>query len=106
MKKVDVESPLAQAVLGMRRSGKSVVCRQAMKASGVKFGYVDFDDEALAKLDAGDLDDVLQTVYAVYGQVDHFLFDEIKMSRAGICSSTDFCELENTWSSPARTPAC
>ena len=78
MKKVDVESPLAQAVLGMRRSGKSVVCRQAMKDSGVKFGYVDFDDEALAKLEADDLDDVLQTVYEVYGQVDHFLFDEIQ----------------------------
>ena len=78
MKKVDVRSPLAQAVLGMRRSGKSVVCRQAMKDSGVSFGYVDFDDEALAKLEAGDLDDVLQTVYEVYGQVDHFLFDEIQ----------------------------
>ena len=78
MKKVDVKSPLAQAVLGMRRSGKSVVCRQAMKDSGVNFGYVDFDDEALAKLDAGDLDDVLQIVYEVYGQVDHFLFDEIQ----------------------------
>ena len=78
MKKVDVKSPLAQAVLGMRRSGKSVVCRQAMKDSGVSFGYVDFDDEALAKLEAGDLDDVLQTVYEVYGQVDHFLFDEIQ----------------------------
>ena len=78
MKKVDVQSSLAQAVLGMRRSGKSVVCRQAMKDSGVKFGYVDFDDEALAKLEAGDLDDVLQTVYEVYGQVDHFLFDEIQ----------------------------
>lgn len=78
MKKVDVESPLAQAVLGMRRSGKSVVCRQAMKDSGVKFGYVDFDDEALAKLEADDLDNVLQTVYEVYGQVDHFLFDEIQ----------------------------
>ena len=77
MTKVDVASPLAQAVVGMRRSGKSVVCRRAMKESAVAFGYVDFDDEVLAKIDAAELDDVLQAVYEVYGNVDHFLFDEI-----------------------------
>lgn len=75
---IDVSSPLAQAVVGMRRSGKSVACRMAMKKSGVAFGYVDFDDEALAKIAASELDDVLQAVYDVYGQVEHFLFDEIQ----------------------------
>ncbi len=78
MKKVDVDSPLAQAVVGMRRSGKSVVCRKAMTDSAVAFGYVDFDDEVLAKIDASELDDVLQVVYDVYGNVDNFLFDEIQ----------------------------
>ena len=78
MKKVDVNSSLAQAVVGMRRSGKSVVCRRAMKESAVDFGYVDFDDEVLAKIDVAELDDVLQAVYEVYGNVDHFLFDEIQ----------------------------
>ena len=78
MGKVDVTSRLAQAVVGMRRSGKSVVCRTAMRNSGVAYGYVDFDDEVLAKIDASELDDVLQAVYEVYGSVDHFLFDEIQ----------------------------
>ena len=78
MAKVDVNSPLAQAVVGMRRSGKSVVCRKAMTDSDVAFGYVDFDDEVLAKIDASELDDVLQVVYEVYGNVDNFLFDEIQ----------------------------
>ena len=78
MAKVDVNSPLAQAVVGMRRSGKSVVCRKAMTDSAVAFGYVDFDDEVLAKIDASELDDVLQVVYDVYGNVDNFLFDEIQ----------------------------
>jgi predicted AAA+ superfamily ATPase len=78
MDKVDVTSRLAQAIVGMRRSGKSVVCRMAMKNSGVVYGYVDFDDEVLAKIDASELDDVLQVVYEVYGNVDHFLFDEIQ----------------------------
>ena len=78
MKKVDVVSPLAQAVIGMRRAGKSVVCRKAMKDSGVVYGYVDFDDETLAKIDISELDAVLQVIYDVYGNVDYFLFDEIQ----------------------------
>ena len=78
MKEVDANSPLAQAVVGMRRSGKSVVCRKAMKDSAIAFGYVDFDDEVLAKINAAELDDVLQVVYDVYGNVNYFLFDEIQ----------------------------
>lgn len=57
MMRIDVGSPLAQAVIGMRRSGKSVVCRQALLKSGVAFGYVDFDDESLAKISAESLDE-------------------------------------------------
>lgn len=76
--KIDVFSPLAQVVLGMRRSGKSVVCRTALKQAGVKFGYVDFDDEILARLNVEDLDGVLGAVYAVYGDVDTFFFDELQ----------------------------
>lgn len=78
LRKVDIESPLAQAVLGLRRSGKSVICRMALQNSRVSFGYVDFDDEALASLEASDLDDVLHAVYEVYGKVDYFFFDEIQ----------------------------
>lgn len=78
MRRIDVESPLAQAVLGMRRAGKSVVCRKALANAGVAFGYVDFDDEALSKVTAEHLDDVLHAVQAVYGPVTHFLFDEIQ----------------------------
>lgn len=78
MEKVDVESPLAQAVLGMRRSGKSVICRMALAKAGVKFGYVDFDDEVLANLKAENLDSVLEAVKDVYGEVSHFFFDEIQ----------------------------
>lgn len=78
MKRVDVRSPLAQVVLGMRRAGKSVVCRLALQASGVHFGYVDFDDEALYQLQAEDLEEVLAAVYAVYGEVETLFFDELQ----------------------------
>lgn len=78
MTRIDVESPLAQAVIGMRRSGKSVVCRQALLKSGVAFGYVDFDDESLARINAGNLDEILSCIHSVYGPVTHFFFDEIQ----------------------------
>ena len=78
MGRIDVGSPLAQAVLGMRRSGKSVLCRMALAQANVKFGYVDFDDETLSKLGAEDLDDVLDAVSACYGEIDTYFFDEIQ----------------------------
>lgn len=78
MRNIDIRSNLAQAVLGLRRSGKSVLCRMALQSAGVSFGYVDFDDEALAYLESSDLDDVLRAVYGVYGEVDYLFFDEIQ----------------------------
>ena len=78
MRRVDPGSPLAQVVLGMRRSGKSVICRTALKSAGIQFGYVDFDDEALARLSADNLDAVLRAVYEVYGEVNTLFFDEIQ----------------------------
>lgn len=78
MEKIDVNGSLAQAVLGMRRSGKSVICRMALAKAGVSFGYVDFDDEVLANLKSEHLDSVLDAVKEVYGEVSHFFFDEIQ----------------------------
>lgn len=76
--RIDVTSPLAQVVLGMRRAGKSVVCRSALKKSGIRYGYVDFDDEMLSRLKVDDLDDLLTAVYTVYGEVNTFFFDELQ----------------------------
>ena len=44
---VDLESHLAQVVIGVRRSGKSILCRNVLKNAGVHFAYVNFDDERL-----------------------------------------------------------
>ena len=65
MDKVDVTSHLAQAIVGMRRSGKSVVCRTAMKNSGVMYGYVDFDENypaAIAELEAAGIEQYVAEV--------------------------------------------
>ena len=78
LKEVDVFSPLAQVVMGMRRSGKTVLCHQALHAAGVNYAFINFDDETLANLDASQLNDVLQAAYVVYGDFNHILLDEIQ----------------------------
>ena len=75
---VDVNSPVAQIVIGVRRCGKSVVCRMALAKSGVKFGYIDFDDDALQGVLATDLNDVLKAAYIVYGPFEHLFLDEVQ----------------------------
>ena len=51
---------------------------KVLKESGVSFGYVNFDDEQLAGLKAEQLNDVLEALYKVYGDITHVLFDEIQ----------------------------
>ncbi len=75
---LDLNSPLAQVVIGVRRSGKSTLCMKVIKESGITFGYVNFDDEQLAKLRTEQLNDVLDAVYKVYGDVSHLFLDEVQ----------------------------
>ncbi len=42
---INLNSKLAQVVIGVRRSGKSVLCYNALRKSGVAFAYINFDDE-------------------------------------------------------------
>ncbi len=77
-KSLDLDSPLAQVVIGVRRSGKSTLCMKVIKESGLNFGYVNFDDEQLARLRAEQLNDVLDAVYKVYGDVNHLFLDEVQ----------------------------
>ncbi len=75
---IELESPLAQVVIGVRRCGKSTMCYQALTEAGVKYAYVNFDDENLALLNASDLNIVLETLYTLYGNFTHLFFDEIQ----------------------------
>lgn len=56
---IDLNSTQAQVVIGVRRSGKSTLCYNALTRSGVKFAYVNFDDERLIQMTGDDLNDVL-----------------------------------------------
>ncbi len=75
---INLQSKLAQVVIGVRRSGKSTLCFNALMKAGVHFAYVNFDDERLDKLESSDLDDVLQVLYKIYGDFDYLFLDEIQ----------------------------
>jgi len=75
---IDLESHLAQVVIGVRRSGKSTLCVNALEHAKVKYAYINFDDDRLAKADIDDMDTVLELLYKVYGQFTHLLLDEIQ----------------------------
>ncbi len=75
---INLKSKLAQVVIGVRRSGKSTLCFNALKKAKVQFAYANFDDERLEELGTQDLDKVLQILYKIYGKFDYLFLDEIQ----------------------------
>lgn len=75
---VDLNSPQAQVVIGVRRSGKSTLCLQTLSNADIKFAYVDFDDERLGGLETSQLNDVLEVLYKIYGDFKYIFLDEIQ----------------------------
>src|SRR5574344_1663857 len=65
---IDLKSNLAQVVIGVRRSGKSTLCINALERVKVKYAYVNFDDERLFNnITVDDMDSILEVLYKVYG---------------------------------------
>ena len=75
---VDLKSTQAQVVIGVRRSGKSTLCYQALQSADVKYAYADFDDERMADIEAKQLNDVLESLYKIYGDFNYLFLDEIQ----------------------------
>lgn len=75
---IQLNSKLAQIVIGVRRSGKSTLCMKVLMQSGVHFAYVNFDDERLQKVGVDELDVILQELYAIYGSFTHLFLDEVQ----------------------------
>ena len=75
---IQLNSKLAQIVIGVRRSGKSTLCMKVLMQSGVHFAYVNFDDERLQKVGVDELDVILQELYAIYGPFTHLFLDEVQ----------------------------
>lgn len=75
---IDLDSTQAQVVIGVRRSGKSTLCYQALTAAQKDFAYVDFDDERLKDITSDDLNDILEVLYKIYGDFHYLFLDEIQ----------------------------
>ena len=75
---VDLESDMAQVVIGVRRSGKSTLCYNVLKKHQKEFAYVNFDDERFEHLSSEDLNVVLEILYKVYGNFNYLFLDEIQ----------------------------
>ena len=75
---IDLDSELAQVVIGVRRSGKSTLCYNALHKKGVVFAYINFDDERLENLESADLNQILETLYKIYGDFQYLFIDEIQ----------------------------
>ena len=76
--RLHLDSRLAQVVIGVRRSGKSILCYKVLQQSGVNYAYVNFDDERLTTLTTEDLNTVLDVLYRIYGDFKHLFLDEIQ----------------------------
>lgn len=75
---IDLSSNLAQVVIGVRRSGKSTLCINALERAKVKYAYVNFDDERLMEVVVNDMDSILEMLYKVYGDFTHLFLDEVQ----------------------------
>ena len=75
---IDLESPLAQIVIGVRRSGKSTLCQKVLIESGVKFAYINCDDETIASIPSSELLQLQESLYLVYGDFSHLFIDEVQ----------------------------
>lgn len=75
----EFDSSLAQVVIGVRRSGKSTICHKVLLEHGVKYGYVNLDDDRLANIKTEDLNTILSCIYQIYGtDIQYLFFDEIQ----------------------------
>ena len=75
---VNLNSNQAQVVIGVRRSGKSTLCFNLLQRAGVKYAYVNFDDERFEDISSKDLNNVLEVLYKINGEFTHLFMDEVQ----------------------------
>ena len=71
-----LDHPNIVVVTGIRRCGKSIFSYLLTK--GMPSGYVNFDDERLYHVKSDDLNEILRTLYQLYGNIEYMILDEIQ----------------------------
>lgn len=72
-----IAHPNIVAILGIRRSGKSIL--SALLLRDLKYGHLNFDDERLAGFETKDLNNVLEAFYEMYGtDLEYIFLDEVQ----------------------------
>jgi len=75
----EFNTTMAQVVIGVRRSGKSTICHKVLLERGIRYGYVNLDDDRLADMQVKDLNTVLSCVYQLCGtDISYLVLDEIQ----------------------------
>lgn len=75
----EFDSTMAQVVIGVRRSGKSTLCHKVLLEHGIRYGYVNLDDDRLLGMESTDLNTVLSCIYQLYGtDIPYIFLDEIQ----------------------------
>lgn len=75
----EFDTNMAQVVIGVRRSGKSTICHKVLLERGIKYGYVNLDDDRLANMQVEDLNTMLSCIYQIYGtDIPYLVLDEIQ----------------------------
>ncbi|MGM9791778.1 MAG: ATP-binding protein, partial [Candidatus Cryptobacteroides sp.] len=75
---INLNSKMAQVVIGVRRSGKSTICEKVLREQIGDFAYVNFDDERLVSLKTEELDLLLEALYRINGDFKYLCLDEIQ----------------------------
>jgi len=70
--------PNILAIIGVRRSGKSIFSLLLSKQFRERVSYINFDDERLIAVETEDLNKILQTFYEIYGNTNLIILDEIQ----------------------------
>ena len=71
-----LNSHLIKVIIGVRRSGKSVLAHRILENK--KYGYVNFDDERLISVRTKDLNDLLEILLEISPGIKYLLLDEIQ----------------------------
>jgi len=74
--RASLDDKLIKVIMGVRRSGKSVLAHRILK--GKPYAAVNFDDERLFRTNADDLGLILEAILELFGNVQFIMLDEIQ----------------------------